>query len=251
MILIWLGVALTALAVAFGLFVLFAILGTALAGAAINFSRIAFGLFVALAISQSTALMGMTGFTNYLGWATITLIATFLLCRFPRIGSAIKFLATFFISYLAIMLGVFFVMSLVLTIMGQSFAFTLVYQITILVISLLLAIFSVIKEITNQDRTDSIIFQHPVFVTFERAIASLLYGFILLVIFSMATASFFSISIPVQWIILGVFAAFAYIADAILPGTPFMNKLQDVSITLNNKVPTPEQKRKNMIDALK
>ncbi len=249
--LVWVGVALSAIAVAFALFFLFAVAGVALAAYAVIFSRFAFGLLIGLALSQSNALFGLTGFYNFLAWAAISLSVTFLLCKFPRIGTAVKFLTTFVLAFLAIMICVALIMGIVVSIAGGSFSMNLAYTLTILVISLVMALFSVVKDLANHDDLGNIHLKNPVALNIERLVASVMYGFVLMLAFVMGVDSFMDISVPVQYMILGGFTAVAFVADIVLPGTPFMNKLQSVSIALNDKAPTPEKTRKNMIDALK
>lgn len=249
--LIWIGVVLSAIAVCFGLLLLFGAIGAALAGVAMIFSRISFGLFVAFMLSQNNALLGMTGWNNFLAWAAIVLVITFVLCKFPRISQAIQFMATFLVCYLVIAICVCIVMSLVTALFGGNFDFSAAYSLTVLVISLLFAAFATLQELANADSADNIQLKNPIWLNVERIVAAAIYGLVLTLITTICLQDVAIIPVFVQWIMVAGFGVTAYFVDIILPRTPIMDKLKKVSFAVGKTPVSKEEQRSNMIDRLK
>ena len=248
---IWIGVALTAIAVGIGLMLLFAAVGAALAGVAMIFSRLSFGLLVAFLLSQNNALMGMTGWSNFLAWAAIVLVITFLLCKFPRISMATQFMATLLICYLVMALCVGIVMSIITAFTGGSFSFAAGYNLTILAISLLFAGFAVLREAGNADSTNNIQLKNKVMVNIERLVASAIYGLVLMLIVVLCLNNVVAVPVAAQWGMLAGFAVAAFVIDLILPHTPIMSKIKKVSVAVAKPPVTKEVSRSSMIEKLK
>ncbi len=248
-------IALAAVGFAFALIAafaaLFAAVGVALARLAIAFSRISLGLLIGFSISQSTSLMGMTGWANFACWSAIALVIIFAMCRFPRISQAVTFLATAFISYLVITVCVAISAGVVCIFIDKTFSFTLGNQITIMVVSLLLAAFATLKDMTNHTLGDLIELSNPVFVNIERLAASAISGFGGLILLDISISSAWDIAFETHWPIAVIIGAIAFMVDVFLPRTPLLKIVRNISLGINNKTKTPAQKRSEMIDSLK
>lgn len=141
-------------------------------GAAVYFSRIAFSLLLAAGLKVDWF---ASGAANY--WVTVALVfgVICLLSLMPRVNMSIKFFCTSFITYIVVAAVCGLAISIYNGIAGAEVEIGLVVDIITKVVTALVCFFGLMKQLDNG--VNGIHSSNPVYVMIQRVLASLVYGF--------------------------------------------------------------------------
>ena len=179
----------------------------------ILYSRIAMSLLVGLVAGSQTSIVD-SGFLNFLIWAAISAAIVFGLSTLPRCNCAISFFCTLFITVIVVTLVAGGAFSLYGTIVksGATLEITKGYEILIKALSTFFAIGAYTKQ---QEKGSVFNPSGVVFNTIDRVIASLVIGFSFVFLYSPWNGHW-ETSVVVEWIIMIVATALAFVADMFL-----------------------------------
>lgn len=164
-------------------------------GAAVYFSRIAFSLLLAAGLKVDWF---ASGAANY--WVTVALIfgVICLLSLLPRVNMAIKFFCTSFITYIVVAIVCGLAVSIYNALAGADVQIGLVVDIITKIVTAVVCLFTLLKQVDNG--VGGIHSANPVYVMIQRVLASLVYGFALVLLGSSAINGAYSVPEWGQWL---------------------------------------------------
>lgn len=175
----------------------------------IVFSRLAFAML--LAVSTSLTIVGNGGFWNFIAWTVIFFGIIYLLSLFPRIGGAIRFFCTMFISVMVIYIAV----SIVGSIASGDSDFTM-HIVLEIIIKVICTFFSFRAMMAQTESGGLFCFNNVIIVNLERLIASVIYGIAMVICISMSQGR--DIPLVVEIITLVGSTVLAFVLDIFLRG---------------------------------
>ena len=176
---------------------------------AVIFSKVTFSLLVALIVNTEIPLLQDGGLVSYLIWAVIIGGGIFLLCLMPRVNLAFKFSCTACISYICFML--------ITSIITDLFEINIVPQETLDIVTKIAVLAVAGKALLDESGITNLnLFDNPILINLERLVASVMYGFTVVIIILNSTTYFTE---NVENIILISAIVLAFIVDIILSKT--------------------------------
>lgn len=218
-ILIWIAICVLAIIAAYYV----AKIWLVISAISLAFSRLALSLLVATGIGFGFKLAVFdSGFLNYLLRVAIVYVFIWLASYIPRIEPAIGTLCTFLVSIVAVMFTIMFafmfVESLLQNILGIDSSLTnswWCYLLQGVAVTIAMAI-NWLNDVENMKEKagGNSFLSKPIFIRIGRVIASLIYGVVFYMIFTLA----FQLRLPLwaEYLLLIGCAAAAYVADLFL-----------------------------------
>lgn len=183
---------------------------------AVRFSRVTLGLAIGVILMQSSVRLADQNFLNFVAWAIIGIGGIFLLSTLPRLDRALRFVSNLVISYLVsgILLGL--VVSIISAIAGKEFEIKWWLEI---LQKLCCLGFSVLMMLSEGKKKPFEYSNNPIVAILERAAASVLYGFSLILVLP-SMSSNWNTPLVLEWILFAVFVVGTYIGDIYLQKHP-------------------------------
>lgn len=183
---------------------------------AVRFSRVTLGLLIGVVLMQSDFRLAEQNFLNFVAWAIIGVGIIFALSAMPRLDRALKFVSNLLISFLTAGILIMLGGGIVCGIAGTEFSMNIVFELILKIGCLAFAVVMMIAD----GKKKPFEYSKSVFVSIiERAIASLMYGFALLIVCS-SIGNNYVIPEVLEWVLFGVFVVGTYIADIYLQKHP-------------------------------
>ena len=183
---------------------------------AVRFSRITLGLCIGVILMQSDVRLADQNFLNFVAWAIIGVGGIFLLSQLPRLDRALKFVSNLLISFLVSGILMGFAVGIISSISGNAFEIKWWLEILLKVCCLGFAVFMMLADEKKKPFEYS---KKPIVAIAERAAASFLYGFAMILIVP-SMSNNWPMPEVLEWVLFAVFVVGAYVADIYLQKHP-------------------------------
>ncbi len=197
-------------------------LWTMVATLSVTFSRLAISVLISAGILFTGFDLAIfeNGFLNFLARFVIIYGVIWIASFIPRVEPAIGTVCTFFISMITTMLTLGFGLSILSGIIKSETNFTDTWWAN-LILAIVVLIATTINWLRDLDRVKErangpTIISKPIFIRVGRVIASIIYGFVILIIIALALGTAFTPTVWLQYVMLFVCSAVAYVADLFL-----------------------------------
>ncbi len=193
-----------------------------LALSVVALSKIVFPLLVAFIVNNNTPILSDRPFWSFVIWAVLFLILCFTLCRLPRFNCAFQFFCNYFIAYFITAI----IVTICLSIFTDMDSIPLGGEIAIKVGCFIVSVLGLLSQLRQYLMHD--ISKYKALVIIDRVLASIVYGIIVLLIFSFTANSVWSIPVVLQWVIFIGTIILAYLLDHFLFTAIYNKMLENV-----------------------